>query len=161
MASQKSSPVDLPESNRPNTSSNSLFLNSNYLNPSLEFVIMLVLVLEGNWIWKPWAEGSLGETVTVWTLPNTSSCAPRAVRPKKLKCQSLEQRKIYLQDHARRWVAHSPSSQTWTPQRFQQSILKARWGRGMTGYVISLCRVLSLVDVEVTGLLILSVLVYQ
>ena len=38
-----------------------------------------------------------------------------------------------------------------TPQGFQQSIIKARSGRGFTGYVVNMGTVLQLVDIEVTG----------
>ena len=38
-----------------------------------------------------------------------------------------------------------------TPQGFQQSIIKARSGRGFTGYVVNMGTVLQLIDIEVTG----------
>ena len=100
------------------------------MNPSLEFVIMLVLVWEGDWIWKPWAEGSLDERVTVWTLPNTISCAPWAVRPKKPETSEFGAKKDLLQGHSRRWVAHAPSSQTWTPQRVSAKHFKGQVREG-------------------------------
>ena len=52
----------------------------------------------------------------VWMLLNESLCARRTVRPNKLKCWSLEQRKVYCRPEQGEWV---------TPKLlkvFQQSI---------------------------------------
>ena len=54
-------------------------------------------------------------------------------------------------------VAHAPQNPE-LPKGVSKAFLKARWGRGTPGYVISSCTILWLVDVEVTGRLTSSVL---
>ena len=53
---------------------------------------------------------------------NTSSCAGHTVRPNKLKCRSLEQRKVYCKAMQRDKVARALKSLQ-LPKGFWQSIL--------------------------------------
>ena len=73
------------------------------------------------------------------------------VRPNKLKCQSLQQRKVYCKAMKGDEVAHALKSLE-LPEGFQQSIFKGQViGAGLSGYVISLRTVLWLADGEAAG----------
>lgn len=82
---------------------------------------------------RPWGriEGGLESYSWFWEIPaevllNTSSCSWCTVSPDKLKCQSLEQRKVYGRTmQADRWLM--------LPQTLWRVSAKDRWGRGMVG----------------------------
>ena len=71
------------------------------------------------------------DALKILVLPDTSSCAQCTVKSNTLKCGTSEQRKVYCRGHARRWVA--PPQNPKLLEGFQQSILKARWRRGVVG----------------------------
>ena len=59
-------------------------------------------------------------------------------------------REVLLQDHARRQGAHALNVPNYI-KSFGKALLKAKWGREVTGYVISFCMILWLADGEVVG----------
>ena len=89
------------------------------------------------------------KTARVLVSLNTSLCAWHRVRPNRPKYCSLEQRKIYHRAmQGDEWLM--PPKPLNSPKGFCKAFLKARWRRGFTGYVISSCTILWLVDSEVT-----------
>ena len=82
------------------------------------------------------------------TLSSATKCqflCPMHSEANKAKHWSLEQKKFCCGAMEGKWVAHA--QKTWnspnSSKGFQQSMFfKARWGRGMPAYVITLCTIL-------------------
>ena len=66
-------------------------------------------------------------------LPNASSCAPRTVMPNKL---TLEQRKVYCRAEQGKRVSCVQKTLN-SLKGFSKAFLKANWGRGISGHMIS------------------------
>ena len=73
------------------------------------------------------------QSLTVFLLLNTSLCARRTVRPNKLKCGSLEQRKVYSQVKQGKRVACAKKPEL--PDGFQWEVLKGKFRVRLAGCV--------------------------
>ena len=76
---------------------------------------------------------------------------------KQTETSSLEQRKVYCRTKQGEWVACAQKTLN-SPEGFSKEFLKVRWGRDIPGYVTSSCKILWLVNAEITGQLTLSIL---
>ena len=65
------------------------------------------------------------------------------MKSNKQKCQCSEQRKVCVQGHARRQVAHAPKTPSYPPppRTFKSQVMAVELG-GVAGSIISLCTVL-------------------
>ena len=93
-------------------------------------------------------------------LLNASLCVMHS-EAKQTETSEFGAEKGLLQGHARRTGGLSSPQTPNSLKDFSKAFLKARWGRGVPGYVISSCTILWLVDVEVTGQLTVSILRHQ
>ena len=102
-------------------------------NKDQDFIFQLALahlqcVRTQKHVWGPLASVSV-QILSCWilllniVLLNPSSCAWCTVRPNKLKCFSLEQRKVYCEENGAAYVQKAQTTQWFSGKSFYRQIL--------------------------------------
>ena len=110
-------------------------------NKDQDFIFQLALahlqsVRTQKHVWAPLASVSV-QILSCWivllniVLLNPSSCAWCTVRPNKLKCFSLEQRKAYCEENGTAYVQKAETTQWFSGKSFYRQILEEGLGRGV------------------------------